>query len=273
MPHLRTQKGISWNYELDGQGEVIVFLHGWGGNLRLWSGQVGYFSGNYKVMRMDLPGHGQTSWKKMSLSMMARDLEEGAEILGFQQINVVGSSLGGLIAIQWFDLFPKRFKRMALVGALPKFLHSADYPYGLELEQLKKLDGQLETDYPAIVNIFFRSLFTRQERQTSRFKYFARFEKNEAVPRKEALREFLNVLEKEDLRKTFDKFNQHSIPLQILSGAEDPICSKEAVSYLQRELPPARVKFFKDCGHFPFLTKPLEFNEALGYFLNDSKIN
>ncbi len=270
MPYLTTQKGISWNYEIDGQGEPIIFLHGWGGNLRLWSGQVGYFSGDYKVMRMDLPGHGQTSWKKMNLSMMARDLEEVAKILEFQQINVVGSSLGGLMAIQWFDLFPKRFKRMALVGALPKFLHSSNYPYGLELKQLKKLDGQLETDYPAIVNIFFRSLFTRQERQTSRFKYFLQSEKNETIPQKKALREFLNVLEKEDLRKTFEKLNQRSIPLQILSGTDDPICSKEAVSYLQRELPHARVELFKDCGHFPFLTKPQEFNEALEKFLNDS---
>lgn len=327
MPYLKTKQEILWHYELDGRGEPIVFLHGWGGDLRLWSAQSEYFSHRYKVIRIDLPGHGKSGWKKMSLPAMAQDLEKILDrLLSFvqpksidswktkrntapaflknlveagtvpassinftrkagadhnmilvkeksvkcKQINMIGSSLGGLIALQWFDLFPERFNRLILVGALPKFLMTQDYPYGLELPRLQKLDEQLNTDYPAIVNIFFRSLFTRQERESSRFKYFEQFKKNDVVPWKDALREFLHILEKEDLRKTLEKINRRLIPVQILNGTDDYICSKEAVGYLQRELPRARVELFQDCGHFPFLTKPKEFNEALENFLANS---
>ena len=270
MPHLKTPKAIDWNYEINGQGEPLVFLHGWGGNLRLWSAQAEYFSSRYQVIRIDLPGHGLTNWKRITLPQMARDLEKILQDLNCPPINIVGSSLGGLIALQWFDLFPERFKRIVFVGALPKFLMTADYPYGLELHRLKKLDSQLETDYPAIVNIFFRSLFTRQEMESSRDALQC---VSTAFPAKEALHEFLYILEKEDLRRTIEKINKDSIPVQILNGADDYICSKEAVGYLQSKLPHACVKLFKDCGHFPFLTKPQEFNEALEKFLNDSKIH
>ncbi len=273
MPRLTTHNGMSWNYEVDeGQveGEVIVFLHGWGGDLHLWNNQAEYFSKDFKVIRIDLPGHGQSRWVAIDLAMIAQDLESILESLECKQINVVGSSLGGLIALKWFDLFPKRFKRMVLVGAFPKFLQSADYQFGLESRQLKKLENQLETDYPEIVNIFFRSLFTRRERETSRFKYLTRFRKNETVPLKEALAEFLNILEKADLRPTLSKLSQSAIPIQILNGTEDYICSKETVNYLKENLPQLGVKFFEGCGHFPFLTQVQEFNETLREFLDAS---
>lgn len=266
MPYLKTPKKIDWNYEIDGQGEPLIFLHGWGGDLRLWSAQAEHFSRCYQVIRIDLPGHGKSGWEKTTLRAMARDLEKILQGMNCPSVNIVGSSMGGLIALQWFDFFPERFKRIVFVGALPKFLMNQSYPYGLELDRLRKLDGQLEVDYPLIVNVFFRSLFTRQERESCKDALQC---VSTAFSAKDALREFLKILEKEDLRGTLEKINKNSIPVQILNGADDYICSKDAVGYLQKKLPRARVELFKDCGHFPFLTKPREFNEALDKFLKE----
>lgn len=268
MPHLKTQKGITWNYEIDGEGPALVFVHGWGGDLRLWSGQSEYFSKDFQVIRLDLPGHGRSSWKKTDLPTIARDLEELFKNLNIPEINIVGSSLGGLVILQWFDLFPKRFKRIAWVGSLPKFLQvDGDFSFGLKLNWLRKLDGQLETNYPKIVDIFFRSLFTPIERRTDRYRYLTQFRRNEIVAQKDALKEFLNILKKEDLRRVISKIRASKIPIQILNGTDDYICSKESVLYLQQELPHSEVKFFQDCGHFPFLTRVKEFNSALETFL------
>ena len=267
MPYLKTSTGILWNYETKGENEPIVFLHGWGADLRLWNAQAEYFSRGYKVISIDLPGHGRSSWERISLVQITRDLEEISKILNLEKINLVGSSLGGLIAFQWFDLFPKRFKRIILIGAFPKFLQADDYPFGLEPQRLRKLDAQLTTDYPAMVNIFFRSLFTRWERESTCFKYIAQFRKNGIVPLKEALREFLDILEKEDLRPTLSKLSQSALPIQILNGTDDYICSKDTVGFLKEKLPQARLKLFEDCGHFPFLSQPHAFNAVLEEFL------
>ncbi len=273
MSYIATFRDIRWHYLLCGQGspctitvqgEPLVFLHGWGVDMRLWRQQTEYFSSQYPVMTIDLPGHGQTAWQDLSFEEMTRDLNGILETLGFQGITVVGSSLGGLIALKLWELFPARIRRMVWVGCLPKFSQSDDYPFGLRTEWIAKLNRQIETDYPAILHIFFRSLFTRKERETPRFQWLKQFRRSEGLPLKEALQAFLTILEKEDLREVFSKIR---IPFGMMNGTDDYICSKEAANFLQRQLPRARVDFFENCGHFPFLTKPQEFNEALEEFL------
>ena len=264
MPYITTPRDIQWNYRLLGRGEPLVFLHGWGVDSGVWTQQTEYFSGKYQVMTMDLPGHGRTSWKNLSLEKIAQDLDAVMENLGLRGINAVGSSLGGLVALKLWELFPRRIRRMVWVGCLPKFLQSPDYPFGVKKEWIKKLDGQLETDYPAVVHIFLRSLFTQAEREAPRFRWLKQFRRTEGFPLRAALRGFLNILEKEDLSASFSKLN---VPFQIMNGTDDYICSAEAVNFFEKKLPQARVGFLRDCGHFPFLTKPQEFNQMLEEFL------
>jgi pimeloyl-[acyl-carrier protein] methyl ester esterase len=149
---------------------------------------------------------------------------------------------------------------------MPKFSKSEDYPYGLDVEKIKKLSGQLTTDYPGIINIFFRSLFTNHERQTRRFKWLQRFRRAESFPMKQALREYLDVLEKEDLRSVLK--NAH-LPVYFINGQEDTICDRSAIVFLKELCPQAQFSFFEKCGHFPFLSMPYEFNEVLEKLLKE----
>jgi len=63
MPHLKGHNGFNWHYDIDGEGENLVFLHGWGVDKRIWRQQSKYFLKFYKVTTIDLPGHGQTNWQ------------------------------------------------------------------------------------------------------------------------------------------------------------------------------------------------------------------
>ncbi len=267
MPHLRTKRGLDWYYTLDGTGEVLVLIHGWAGDSQLWIQQREYFIKDYRVITIDLPGHGDSSWKKLSLKEIVVDLNEILKKLRVWKINVIGSSLGGLVALKLFGFDPDRVTRVILVGALPKFCQSAGYPFGLKRERIRMLGKQVKTDYPEIVNIFFRSLFTMQERQSPRFKWLNQFRKREQIPQQEALQGFLEILEKEDAREDFQKVIKMQKPFQILNGTDDYICSQEAIQFLKTQYPQIKVDFFQHCGHFPFLTKPLEFNQAVEHFL------
>ena len=269
MSHLKAQSGIEWHYDIEGEGENLLFIHGWGVDRRIWRQQSKFFSQYYRVMTIDLPGHGKSSWEKVELDVMVKDLKLLLDEEQFTDVTIVGSSLGGLIALKFYALFPDGIKRMIFVGAMPKFSKSEDYPHGLDVERIRKLGEQLESDYPSIINIFFRSLFTRQERQTRRFKWLQRFRQNIDMPMAQALAEYLDILEKEDLREVLAKVH---VPIQFINGREDEICTKETVAFLQKISPKSRFDFFEQCGHFPFLSKPYEFNQIVEEFLKESTL-
>ncbi len=268
MPHLKGKSGIEWHYEVEGEGDVLLFLHGWGVDKRIWRQQTKHFAQKYKVITLDLPGHGESTFQKVSLQRMAEDVIYLFEHIGAKHVTIIGSSLGGLLGLKLFSISPNKFNRMVFVGSMPKFAKSADYPYGLDVSQMKKLDGQLNTAYPSIVNIFFRSLFTKEERESRRFKWLQKFRQFDQVPIKQALAEYLEVLENEDLREALKSV---SVPVQFINGTHDPICNMDTVKFLKELLPKAQFDMFENCGHFPFLSKPHEFNQVLEKFLNKTK--
>src|SRR6185295_15405291 len=104
MPNLTTASGIDWHFEADGIGDDLLFIHGWGVDRRIWRQQLKYFAKFYRVIAVDLPGHGKSEWKKITLEVMARDLHEVLAHLQVKQISVVGSSLGGLLALKLYEI-------------------------------------------------------------------------------------------------------------------------------------------------------------------------
>lgn len=269
MPYLKTPRGLNWYYQIAGQGQTLLFLHGFGVNGRIWRQQTKYFSAAYRVVAVDLPGHGQSDWQNVSLTEIAEDIEFLLQHLECQQIGIVASSFGGLAALKIFELNPRRVKFFVFAGSQPKFCASEDYPFGLKAQRIAKLTAQLKSDYPSMVNVFFRSLFTPSERATRRFKWVQTFRKTDFLPQKEALLAFLMILEKEDLRNVF---YSHRRPVLFINGNEDYICQKSFYESLQNKIPQASFFWFNECGHFPFISRPHEFNGALAGFLENQRV-
>ena len=267
MPNSREINRIDWHYELTGDGECLLFIHGWGVDKKIWRQQLKYFSSGYKVLAVDLPGHGNSSWEKVSLPRMALDVKLLLDDIGISEASIIGSSLGGLLALRFYERFPFAVRRMVLVGTLPKFARSEDFPSGLDVERMKKIRQQIITDYPSVMHIFFRSLFTKEERQTRRYHWIRRFRRDTIFPPQPALMEYLDILEKEDLR---DVLRDVRCPLQFITGSGDYICNQDVVASLKQLAPFARFDTFNNCGHFPFLSKPYEFNSVLSSFLEET---
>lgn len=265
MPHITGCHGIQWEYTCEGTGPQVLFLHGWGVDRRIWRQQAKYFSETHTVLSLDLPGHGGSTWIESDLDMIARDMHSVLKELGGNQMSVVGSSLGGLFALKLYDVAPEIIHSMVFVGSMPRFKKSSDYPYGLDVKFMRKLGGQVEDSYPSIVNIFFRSLFTRSERKTRRYKWLQKFRQFDGVPMQQALTAYLSILENEDLR---DVLKSVRCPIQFINGTGDEICDHRTVDYLKTLRPDARFDDFHDCGHFPFLINPYTFNTVLMDFLS-----
>lgn len=268
MPYLTTPRGLKWHYQSEGEGDNLVFLHGWGVNSRIWRQQAKYFSERYRVTAIDLPGHGQSGWQPVDLDGIAGEMLVLFDEIGVSRMYAVGSSFGGIVALKLIERDPQRITKLTLAGSQPRFCAAEDYPFGLEEGRIHKLAGQLEAEYPAMVHIFFRSLFTKHERGTRRYRWIQTFRKADSVPQKNALLHTLDILRRADVRPVLEGLK---IPVQFINGTEDYICRREIYEYYRRVLPQARFDWFEKCGHFPFLIYPHDFNRMLSAFLKEKR--
>lgn len=264
MPFLVTPRGLNWHYDVSGDGEAMLLLHGFGVSSRLWVGQAEHFKAHYKVITVDLPGHGQSEWKPVGLADMAFDLDYILGKLSVDHVNIVGSSFGGLVGLYLLKVNPWRVFRMSFTGSLPKFARTPTYPAGLDIPRIRRLSEQFDGDYQSILEIFFRSLFSQKDRESERFKWIKQFHKSDAIPKREALKYFLDILEREDGRDIIAHINCR---VQFINGTEDYIVPVEAMQWLEEMLPHANFDYIDGAGHFPFLIRPKEFNELLEGFL------
>ncbi len=265
MPYLKTQNNVEWHYQMEGEGKPLLFIHGWSMDCRVWRQQIKFFKNYFQVMAVDLPGHGKSEWQKVSLAEMAEDVQCILEKENMKNINLVGSSFGGLVALKLYEGFSENINKISFVGSLPHFSKTEQQPYGLDVKNIRKLSGQLDTDYESILRIFFRSLFTREERNTRRFKWIQKFRNVDVPPMKEAMTEYLNILEKEDLTETLKNVR---CAMQFINGEGDEICNQEAVHHLKRIASQARFDTMDKRGHLPFLCTPEDFNHILKGFLD-----
>ena len=264
MPYLKTPRGLDWHYESSGDGETIFFIHGFAGSLRLWEEQRNHFQTGYSVMAVDLPGHGQSAWQPSSLNDLALDLKFIWQQLDLHQVNVVASSLGGLLALKLFRICPERFQRISFVGALPRFARTMDYPAGLDIDKIRRLSQQFKDDYPGMLEIFFRSLFSRRDREDPSFAAVKALRAQDKLPLEEAAQTYLNILEKEDLR---DMLAGLPYRVQFITGSEDTLCPLEVMHWLKGAVPHGRFDFIDGAGHLPYLSRSTEYNRLLEEFL------
>jgi len=264
MSFFKTDRGLDWYYEVSGVGETIVMIHGLGGSVDFWQAQKDFLRTDFQVVSMDLPGHGKSSWMPLTLTEMSKDISQILSHLGVSQFSLIASSMGGLVALELYRMIPQDVMRISLVGSIPKFARASNYPAGLDIDKIRTLSQQFDGDYAAILDIFFRSLFTMKERQGDRFKWVKEMRHTQALPQREALKHFLEILEKTDLR---DRLSSMICPVQFITGTEDYICPKAIMDWVASHAHNARFDFIEGCGHLPFLTDVKEYNRLVEDFL------
>lgn len=117
------------SYDVQGKGKpALVFVHGWCGDKRYWSYQVPYFAQRYRVVAIDLGGHGASSLNRRRWSMKAfgADVAAVIEMLKLNQVILIGHSMGGSVIIEAARLEPDRI--IALVGVDTYHDVEAEYP-------------------------------------------------------------------------------------------------------------------------------------------------
>ena len=112
-------RGFKMYYEIYGNGEPLLMIHGNGGSINSFVNQIPYFSKQYKVIIADSRAQGKSVDDKDSLSyeMMADDLSALLDTLHLDNVNVIGWSDGGINGLLLAMRHPDKVKKLAVTGA------------------------------------------------------------------------------------------------------------------------------------------------------------
>lgn len=142
--------------EVSGSGPTLVLLHGWGLNVRVWDGLAAALCDRFRIIAIDLPGHGRSPWVPARSSLAGQAAQVGEAIATMaEEYSLLGWSLGGQIALQLaVGQNAAALNRLVLIATTPRFAAGPDWPHGSPPERLAAQARGLETDYRKTVSDF-----------------------------------------------------------------------------------------------------------------------
>jgi pimeloyl-ACP methyl ester carboxylesterase len=252
--------GITMNYELTGQGDCLVLVHGAGDSLRMWYGQVPEFSRHCRVLTYDIRGFGETELgdSDVDISLLAADLRELLRALAIDSAFVLGHSMGGRIALQLAVEQPEMVKALVLsssgvgLGARPP---GADEKRQQLIEALDR--GDLETAAERMTELSFsHGLRERDSALFERYKQIKLGNDPSAFARV-----WLAVMQSPP-----SEVSRLRYPVLIIAGDRDAFMSVDMAKASQAAIPGSRLVLLP-MGHTPALEAPREFNRMVLDFL------
>jgi pimeloyl-[acyl-carrier protein] methyl ester esterase len=196
------------------QGPRVALVHGWGWDGRLLAPLAQALGAHCRVVQPDLPGYGLNLAGRCDgfgdcVDQLVQAVPD-AEVL-------VGWSLGGLLAIAWAARAPVR--RLALVGASPRFMQGADWPCGMTEERFDAFADGLEQD-PRRTRSRFAALAALGDRDARGARGAMASLMDDGPPAPLALNQGLNWLREQDLRDTLRSLR---LPVCCLHGEQDHV--------------------------------------------------
>jgi len=144
------------SYDVRGAGKpALVFVHGWCCDKRYWSYQVPYFARQYRVVTIDLAGHGLSAAGRRYWTMEAfgGDVVAVVEKLNLDRVILIGHSMGGSVIIEAARHMPDRV--VGLVGV--DTLHNVETRYSQE--QVEEFIYGFREDFKGNTSRFVRGMF------------------------------------------------------------------------------------------------------------------
>ncbi len=231
--------------------ETLLLLHGLFGALSNFKGIVQHFSKNYNVVVPMLPIF-EMPIREVSVTGLVEHVHEFVEEKGFENLNVLGNSLGGHMALLYVLDYPEKVKSVILTGSSGLFesAFGSSFPKRGNYEFIKTRTQQTffhpETATKELVDEVYDIVNDR----------------NKAIrvvaTAKSAVRHNLG-----------DKLHQIQVPTLLIWGREDTITPAFVGEKFNELIENSKLVFVEQCGHAPMMEYPEIFNQHLEAFLTD----
>lgn len=243
-----------------GKGRVVVLLHGFLGSAQIWEDTIRVLSRSYRVIAIDLPGHGQTPCFGYvhSMELMASAVKAVLDHLRLKRYVLVGHSMGGYVALAFAELYPEFLRGLCLY-------HSTAYPDSdekkrdrLRAVELVKKNRRVYTR-TTITHLFAAKNLKYLRKEIS----FAM-----GIAAKTSQRGIVAaLLGMRDRPSREMVLGWVRFPVMMVIGEHDNILPPQSLLEQSELISDKTVLWLEHDGHFGFLESPLASNGALRKFL------
>lgn len=250
--------GIEMHYEVTGQGDPLVFIHGLGSSARDWEYQIDFFACDYQVVRPDLRGHGLSEKPPgpYSMPLFAQDIAALISGLSIAPCHLVGISLGGMVALQLAIDCPQLVKSLTVVNSGSEMLVKGiqDRLNLLQRSLIVKLLGMRKMG-----EVLGGRLFPEDGQRELRETFIERWAENDPRAYQESLRAVVGW-------SVTDRLKGIQCPVLVISAEHDYISFEQKAPLLEH-IPGVEWKIIKESRHATTVDQPEAFNSGLGDFL------
>lgn len=249
-------------YEREGTGPAVIFMHGIGGNRTNWDEQQTGLGGRYCTIAWDARGYGDSDdpLNPLKFSDFTDDLNALLDHLGVQTAHLVGLSMGGMIAQDFYGRYADRVATLTLADTSHGFgaANEADRRNFLA-PRLKPLqEGQTPADLaPKMIDVLTGSRATEDVRQ--------RLLESLSAVRTGPYIQALTAIVTTDFRTILPGI---AVPALIIVGTEDKVLPVSESQALADAIPGSELVLIEYAGHLTNIEAPGPFNTILGDFLD-----
>jgi 3-oxoadipate enol-lactonase len=249
-----------------GMGEFVLFMHGIGGNRTNWTQQVQRFGKHFLAVAWDARGYnGSEDYDgALDFSDFARDILRVLKFYGRKKLHLVGLSMGGRIAQDFYALYPQHVASLTIVASFTGFQNftEADRQKFLSL-RLKPLveDGKEPRDIAPIVARTLCSPNATEEQYQRLVASMAALHKGSYIKTVKATTLF-------DRTANLEKI---AVPTLLVFGEADTLTTAEMGRQMQARIKGSKLVVVPKSGHLVNLEQPEAFEAALEPFLFENR--
>ena len=257
MPKLPVGE-IALNYEVLGDGETIVLIHGLGSSVRDWELQVDFFSKDFKVVAYDVRGHGNSDKPSEPYSIPQFSIDAATLIkkLDLAPAHVVGISMGGMIGFQLALDAPDLVKSLVVVNSGPELLvkNLKDQFQVWQRHILVRVFGMRK-----VGEVLGARIFPKESQVDIRDVFINRWAENDPNA-------WLNAFKGLVGWSISERLGEIECPVLVVSADQDytPVSSKEA--YVKK-IPQGRLVVIEDSHHATPVDQTEKFNQVVLNFI------
>jgi len=238
---------------------AVVLLHSLATHSGLWAFQVPAWSVHFRVISIDLPGHGRSTVPAghVSLAGMAREVVAVLDHLHIAKAALVGLSLGGMVAQAVVLGHAHRVAAMVIAHAGARTDASVREIWEQRIQQFEA-GGLAGLSHPTLERWFPRAF---SERSPITMEWMARLIE-ETDPRG-----YVGAIRAIQDLDHLDRLPGVAVPTLVIAGDADAAVPPAVASMVAQRIPDARLHLLEDTGHIGNVQQPILFTELVGQFL------
>lgn len=252
---LQVRKQGEFAYIDEGQGEVLLLLHGLFGALSNWNGVVEHFSENYRVVIPLMPIY-DMALHKAGVPGLGSFVEDFVKFKKLTGMTLLGNSLGGHVALVYTLKNASKVKRLVLTGSSGLFEDSmgGSFPKRGNYEYVKERVGYTFYDPKTATQELVDEVFGIANSNAKCLRIIAIAK---SAQRHNMAKDITNI----------------QVPTLLIWGLNDTITPPLVGHEFNRLIPNSELHFIDHCGHAPMMEHPQKFNNILEKFLQKETIN